>query len=79
MGASLRCRHGNPWYLGEPDDVHGWLPGLYRVSVRCLRVSELFLTGCTLPIADSVLRPLQNQSRALCLGPEIRVFVDDAG
>ena len=26
-----RNRNGNPLYLGEPNDIHGWLSGLHRI------------------------------------------------
>ena len=30
--------------MGKSNDLHGWVSGLYRVSVCCLRVRENILT-----------------------------------
>ena len=77
MEVRLRSRDGDPWYLGKPNDVHGRLPGMHRVSVRCLRVSGL---PYPLRISDFRLSALllQDQSRYLRLGTEIRVSTDNA-
>ena len=77
MEFHLRSCDGDPWYLGKPNDVHGRFPGLHRVSVRCLRVSELpYLPR----VSDCRLSAplLQDQSCYLRLGTEVRVSTDNA-
>ena len=72
-----RSRDRDPWYLGKPNDIHGWISGLYWVPVRNLRVSGAPQPSRGRPPILNFL--LQSQSRSLCLGPEVRVFIDGAG
>jgi len=56
MEVPFRSRFGDPRYLGKPDDVHGWLSGLHRVSVRRLRVSEISSADYVFSISESEIR-----------------------
>ena len=57
VGVSLHSDEIDPWYLGKPDDIHGWFSGLHFIPVHwlwvCTAVSMFLMSSIWKPCAHS--------------------------